>query len=1082
MATLQKTVAPANFIAMNKTHVMHPNYDKTKLISHAIKIFLLSHPEFEESMINDQLYRPKLEEYVNVIQELYDQPVTDLQQTVRNALFLCRGEDMCIQFTVKKARTNKKVKKMGFSFQNSTTKKTGQAVVIDVDTEVQIAKQSRIPCSFEDLRQAKKNNHKLLIRVLGMGWHQSVFNSPIQNFEIDVNQIHGEGFEEWFDFGREFQALIEIMFRVVPKSHDPMTVDAKDFHMQTVYRMLCKQVDSCDRKSVKWNRHLSEHNSVTFDRPRVEPNGQQIFWRTTTEVKAETPLEPLKKRAEETNDESKEGAPRVRDLVAKKVLYFDLQRGQPYGEDDENRVCLCNYWCNLSAFFDRNPIYRFVVVQNSQLFFEFTGNVPDIYEVCGLAVLSRATPNPNNGLVLPLLRSADEYRHKYFYKYFCANVTNFRDNYQRQCHPQSSQLCAVAYNLIRRDVQIVKACHQIGDEPTDDVCISNLIGYDIVLSRLHHRCKISPSLIPANLQRKWQHELESIRHIQLITYLRNTYNVVLQRPLPKGSPRDRLLGSDTEYQNYVAMNEDQIRIKYMRAKIYQPEATENKFNVEMTLHNFTNTFVWVYKFFSRIEFKLATPRGEDAWNNVFTYCSNFDIDFNTNFNALTQNEKQNLFSQTATDKELTDSGVPIEYKEHIFAFYTLKLYSFGFVIQRHSIRARDKILSFMIKRYHLADTQIADALTFITNNTVIEETFRAQFPKRHRIQVKSVKTEAVFDHFYSIFWGKAQHEINPTPYYMHNVESALKNYRKLFVWTREKGYEKKRFTAVVRNLDKELEQRSHRCQELFTTYVIPVCAFLYNRSEVEEQRYQFAPEMMDVLVLYTVRAVCFNIMATLFSFFRNIYNKVETKVLNQQFLAFNMAKPGWISLMDSMNMVIDRLDQLIALYVIYDDEMERMTKSVHAYKTLVKSIYKHHYFKLSYIWMTELSRVDQQTQNLRLTVDDERAIGDLMELQLMFGLAFTCKLHERFRLTFLYLRNYLWKCFKKANGQTPFLLRFTAERAQAEQYLRDRKAINEANPTTCQIWTQLVTQNNPDILKLGANDVNLDMNQADVEM
>ena len=1030
-------------------------YDPLVLLRHSLKVFLLSYPDMLDNtvLMNSPAYLERRFEFIQTIYDLYDValPVNPQEyiDVYQNTLQECLQQNMIILFTFKKVYGRTRAQSIRLFCSNSTTLAPADPLFVELDMtrDEQISKVAMINSTFADIGQMKIHNNLLGITMEGIGWQPDVVNEPSIPFQIEMNRIHGEGYQQWHDFGRGVRVLIEITFKAFPL--DLNTPNEKDFHLYTLYRMLWKRANLYQPGTVNWSEHKTKTAFVNFDRPAVIADTAIEFWRGV----GATPLH---------------------------VHHFDLQRGYASGLDMEERVCLCNEWCNWTSFFAHNPIYRFIIVQNSQMCLIYQFNIPDLY-VLAAAMVLRNRNLPMTGVVLPLLRSADRYRHHNFSQIISPNQ-NFMFTYY-QCYPDVDNVVGVVYNYIRYQLPVAQYCHQLVTEPTAEVCVKNLIGYYTVLSNLHQRCSYNPNFVKINRRKRWAKEIEKIQHHHLGDFFKKTYEAIFNRNLAQMSS-DCLLDSDIEYERFVPKNDEERYMQHMRerALLSKPEneqlnpATHNPLNLRFYVRTFTETFIWVYKFFIQIEPMFPTPRRSQALETVWEYCLALDDDLRAFHNGLTVQEQNSLF--VALDHDFLDHGMDTLMASRLKFLYTLKLYSFGFIIQRHCIRIRDKVLNFDIDDGFSKQSQFTDVLEFIADYIAIEQTVRAVPNNNFRLfHVEKNRLQTLFLMFYGTngFYGKPDYENHneSNPFFEFGL-SALTFYNKLWVWIREGGNLRLRFLEIVDHYCFQFVQTIEQCQQLYYSVIEPSIHWLSNS-------FTHYIETMDLLMLYLIRGLCYCFIVNVFALFHVLIMELDCPHLCRFMRGFSMCKPGWVPFIETMKYVLTLLDNNRTAYLIYDDELERINETFDDTKVMIKNIYKHFYYRLSSNWSTELTLITGEIIGGGLDAQTQDRLAHMMEAQLMFGLAFTCKFNAQFRSTFHILRAKIRQDFAYCTGNEPCLQRFQLCGPVIQQYYADIAAIAQAEPPNCPLWQQHMHHVSSNFRTLQPQDVNL-LNLAEADL
>lgn len=415
-------------------------------------------------------------------------------------------------------------------------------------------------------------------------------------------------------------------------------------------------------------------------------------------------------------------------------------------------------------------------------------------------------------------------------------------------------------------------------------------------------------------------------------------------------------------------------------------------------------------------------------------------------------------------------------KQLFTVLYTLKLYSFGFVIQRHCINACDGVLN---DDYQLP--QFSERLNFIVDYQVIEYPFRAsvtpQSPFNQLFTIDIQRTNQYFVNFYGNLgiYGKPDHQnyTAQTHEYITYVESTVRHYLKLWVFGSEIGFSRIRFTEIVNHYRNQFNQIRLQSINLEAVLVVSV-------DWIRLRHFPYEIETMDLMVLYLMRAMCYCFVANVFAFFHQLNTEVDSETLKGQNRSFAFSRPGWVQFFNTIYHVLNVLEHQRTAHIIYDDELDRINNTFEETSETIKKIYKQCYRRLSYYWRSEIFYA---VDNLRANpyTQPQKITFIYFELfQVMFGLAFTARFYNLNRLTFKNSRRRLLTFFTDhCHGAAQVYQLLRSFHAFVNQYLSNGNDIQTASPPHSASCLPFIHQRFPDLLTLQPIQYGLDINQYD---
>ena len=144
--------------------------------------------------------------------------------------------------------------------------------------------------------------------------------------------------------------------------------EAVRYHLMTINKMIEKRL-SRHRITIKTmgsgHKPFANKYRVSYIRKRINPATEEAFWssrRISTDL-----MQDIRSVSGSSSQ------------LDRTVKYNDMQIGFEFNDEFEDKVCLCSEWCNWNAFFHFNPIYRFILIQSSQMCITNRTNIPELY-------------------------------------------------------------------------------------------------------------------------------------------------------------------------------------------------------------------------------------------------------------------------------------------------------------------------------------------------------------------------------------------------------------------------------------------------------------------------------------------------------------------------------------------------------------------------------------------------------------------------------------------------------------------------------------------------------------------------------
>ena len=805
---------------------------------------------------------------------------------------------------------------------------------------------------------------------------------PLNELRIPFSQTHPEGYQNWFDFGRGIQLLINVEYSV--RNEPNITaVEVNYFHLHTIYKMLERRL-SLQTGNGSGHKIVAFKAKVTHNRPLVNPQTEEMFWSTP-------PVTHFT------------GTPKKRPTTVK---FIDFQTGWNSNEDFEDNVCLCSEWCNWNAFFYYNPIYRFLLVRHNQLYMEVRGRttLPNMY--LNASVMCGCRAFPGKVPILHLMNDANEYRNKYYEKYYLRKP-DFKQHFQTS-NPNAPFLDAVSYLRLKNTLDAIKLIHELDDNPFADICIEGLLIYYKVLTDSHTRLSIQQTFV--NDSQKWFKVIDLVGRNNYPNFVNLSY-VKVMAAYQHRVAYDWLFTTDYEYSSRLVKTDDEIEIKSMRDKVLKRTSIDSPFNIRLLLNNFLNTFASIYKFLSSVEPRLPTARKFEAMVEASFACLVIEKQMDGNYTA---NDRFNY---------KIESIVP-QFKaleQNFNAFYTLKLYFYLFEIQKHCINSMGNLNK---KFRHIMD-QVCLKYSFIWRHFIIEEYYLSAYPGQPLFEISS-NFEQSFEEFYTI-WGLADHERLQIVTNYDYVTSAHFQFQRLYFWWNINGNEENKFKKIVDQFVECLKNTINCSDSVFDNQIMPSLAVLPNS-------YEYSVEVFDHLVYYTVKANCSVILSSTAKLFKKMHSlQIPNLVTINR--CYSLCKPGWVPLFLTMHSVLNTIDSLNNSYITFDDEFERLSNTCRQTKDMVKDIYRHFYTKLSHEWIEEMRGYE--------TYIAQTTAAQLFSLHLAVGQAFIGVFVDDFRVEFYVQRKNCWRFIIEMTTRYP---NFIDVRTVFQNYFSDRAVMRDAMP------------------------------------
>lgn len=528
---------------------------------------------------------------------------------------------------------------------------------------------------------------------------------------------------------------------------------------------------------------------------------------------------------------------------------------------------------------------------------------------------------------------------------------------------------------------------------------------------------------------------------------------------------------------------EELRIKYLR--LHGIKSLHNPINWTFTLDRSIYLFICVYKFFQKYEKLLAKPENKYDKDLYSQIADTYD-DFIPNIFPADPQIKFHAFA-----RGLVNHNLEVQLRPIMYVFYTLKLYSFGWLLQQFCIKSRAK---FVLTDVSAVEEMIADKFLYVFGQNYIEDTLFNAF--NMRIFETQIQTfEALYSDFYGQFFGNPVHEQNDYTLLAGHpnsrpfstfVSSGLRQYKKLYVWLTNGGHDRQKFRVFINRFRSDLTQTFEQMVDVFNDRVVEVLKWMF-----QIRRYQYCEEVVDVFALYSVRAVCFNVIRLvthlhmLITFLLSDFERWESRV------SYSLGKPGYTEMLDTIYYVYDDLNQLRTMMIVYnfDDELDRLTETIEQCRQSVKTFYKIMYQRITFQWIREIYQVyefiDYQLRHGHPLPPMFLELSNrLISLQTCVGLSFSAHFIDLDRETGSLFRKEMNEDLEEISNNAVVshsLAPFLAIAQPCRDHLANAVAVRTARPFQANsVFLHYITHQYPDIAALTPQQVGLDMTQADI--
>ena len=156
-------------------------------------------------------------------------------------------------------------------------------------------------------------------------------------------------------------------------------------------------------------------------------------------------------------------------------------------------------------------------------------------------------------------------------------------------------------------------------------------------------------------------------------------------------------------------------------RVIKYSSDNSLFNIRMICNPVTYTYASILKFLQKVNPLLPKPNTSNSLLDMYNCFKQMDTDFN---NYLNNNIDLWKFTFYIPDEVLTQTALQ-NMKKVFIVYYTLKLYSITFGIQKFSINS---LLAYN-KKIKVNCDQVCNEFVFIFRTELIEDKFQTEYPE-----------------------------------------------------------------------------------------------------------------------------------------------------------------------------------------------------------------------------------------------------------------------------------------------------------------------------------------------------------------
>lgn len=224
---------------------------------------------------------------------------------------------------------------------------------------------------FSQLKTIRVDNKELRIEFQSLG-QSSAFSALPNKLTLPYCSIHPEGYRTWFSFDNDVECLVIIQF-TIKGSYSGSRISLTE-HTQIIWHIFKYRFkenlkyNNLDEKILQTHQQCKKKTSSL--QQKVNPHSNDAFWPSYKSILVSNDIDSASPNCSN-----------------KLVHCHELELA--YDDNDEpieEQFCRCSEWCNVSAFYFHNPIFRFLMVQFTNFYICSNANLPSSY-MCALSYL-----------------------------------------------------------------------------------------------------------------------------------------------------------------------------------------------------------------------------------------------------------------------------------------------------------------------------------------------------------------------------------------------------------------------------------------------------------------------------------------------------------------------------------------------------------------------------------------------------------------------------------------------------------------------------------------------------------------------
>ncbi|XP_054167434.1 uncharacterized protein LOC128964819 [Oppia nitens] len=975
------------------------------LYARALKVFRMSFAGYDQ--ISLDYYNQKYAEYRYSMGQLYnidinDPSLADIDATITNHL---ETEQYITNISVLRLRTPALIPNIWVQIAEnySPTQRQTTEHKLNSNSDEQTINVTRYHSyrSYVDRRLDNTSGIRLTVQT------QTIHYGT---FYIGFRQISAYGFRDWIQFSHGVELFVEIEVSGYIEEQGSTDEFIYYFHMQTLYEMLNERLNHWRNniqllglKCEPEHRNDSQKYQTVIVKPLIDPNTTAAYW---VDSQAHTNVE-----------------------------LWDLQTAYIRHNKTIDSVCLCDRWCNWTAFFHYSPIYRFLLLCHKQIYLSNWTHITNMYVMVSafcttlrgqrLLPTDQLPPTP----IYRLLNDAIDYKEQYV---LLITSTQLSINQYRTAIPIPREMVGLAYNILRFETDWVAQVQQLYDNHFTHECVDMFCQLGLAFGKIHeYVAQISIFVDKRTQYEPFCEQLNEIIRNHCLKYLTLAGDRIIQRKI---TGTDWLFSEDLKYNKRLPKTPKEEFVWNCRSMVLRHDGPDsNPLMVSTLVSPLLNVFCAVYLFNGWTE-TVLTSGPETEIEAILSVQQSKYLD-KLLINNLINVKPPQLLTYQLSGQQLIAKGVQ-HMKRQLMVVYMLRIYHMAYEWQREAIVLLENKNDFNISNDReepceayskIFDINYLEFYCRIANHTPLFE-------------INSNQLDTNFNEFYNTYWPKAVHETNQKLNNTQIQQSVISEYNKLYHWLIYRGDSRLKFRRIVNWIDLSIENVRQNSHQILNNHIMSTINDMQNT-------YEYSVDILDYVVYYLVKAQCFVIVCIVNQFLSKLIS-LQTPAIFKTNRQFSLCKPGWVPMFRTVDTVRTALDSILADNIIYDDECQRIAGTVDETKELIRLQFEQYYRKLVNQWTRELKL-------LRNKIVQTVNTNPLIRLHLAVGLGFMAAFVNTFRSTVNDFRKLLLEILDgPISANRPVQAVLQNLRPTCLKYLENVDTVLEALPLIRQPWDQ----------------------------